>query len=591
MSRKDSTNPVRVDPHPVRHESQTEREKRKKRQRTLLVLVFIFCLVTFTVTSAMSQVFGRWWQWIRGGPPVVARLELPSGPAKIEPEEYRAALWLTGDRDATDADIIAMAVLRRLADEYSVIVTDQELIQRIDLLLRIYQIPYEQLWRSSFGGFGRPTDFEEHLREVMRVEKVAGLLSKSAVVTAPEAVAEWARRREELRADYATWEGKDFLEAARQETPTDEQLAAFYESGLTPLQRSQLEREEALQFDALVLSSDALGTEAVQAWAAAEEPTEAQLTDFYERQKYMLYSRPLPAEGEEPPADWTPIRPREEVGEQLARDYRLYAAAEKLQSQAAGAADLAAFAAEKGVELVPQGEFTALSELADLPRIGTPNLRSLYFLEPGQWGRSPLLSGDLAYVARLAQKRERELPALAEIRDSVVDYWHEQRADELAKAAAEAFVAGLPRPDGAAAGDPVVLDEAAFGAAVAASNRPVQVLDWISRIARPTTDPKWDREERLRPWLRDQIGSRLDEYEDGRVLTPLHLTEPSIHVVARVAGRRPLDPARLWPGELELARREGLAEAQRRFQEEQLSYAGLSRAFLIERELAEAPPE
>lgn len=586
MSRKDSTKPESYDPHPVRSETEEQRAKRKKREKILWVVVFVFCLVTFSITTDMTLTFRRWFS---GGPSEVATLVLPkSGPGKISIEEYRVAFDFAG-RDASTEDVIALATLRRLADDYHVVVTDSELQQRISIMMLLNRIDtYEQLWRGS--GYDRAVDYEAWLRESMRADSMARLLQCGTVSTTPEAVAAWAKSREEMRLEFATWEGKEFTEAARQETPTDEQLETFYKDGLSFQQRSQLEREAAIQFDALLLSSDALATEAVKAWAGSEAPTEQQLADFYERQKYTLYSRALPPDGQPTPEDWTPVLSRAEVDERLAGDYRLYSAAAQLQAEAATAPDLAAFAAAKGVEFVPAGDFTPLSQLKDLPRLGSQSLTSLSYLDPGQWGRTPIVVGDLAYLARLAQRREREMPELAEVHDSVVDYWREQRADELAKAAAEAFVQGLPRAQGAESG-PVVVDEAAFSSAVAASNRPVQVLDWVARRPRPAADPQWGNDERLRPYLRAEIGAKLDDYEDGRVVGDLHLPDPSTYIVARVAARRPIDATHLWPAELAQARQEAASAANTRFQQDGLSYAGLSRAFLIEKVLGEAPQE
>lgn len=588
MSRKDSTTPEPVAPQVETVDSVEQRARRARRNKILLVCLFVFCLLTFTITAEMGAVFAR---LFTGGPPPVAKLTMPSGKvSEVSLEEYRLAADLIGGRDASTEDVLAYATLRKLADAYDVVITDDDLRRSIELQMMIRRVQsYEQLWRGM--GFGHQLQFEAWLRESMRANTMAGLLRNGAVTTTSGAIDAWLEAREELRLEFATWEGKEFLDAAKQETPSDEQLAAFYDTGLSFQQKNELEREAAVQYEALVVTSDMLATAAVTAWAGSEPPAEQALADFYERQKYALYMRPEPAEGAARPDDWTPVLTQAEVGEKLALDYRLYSAAEKLLAAVAAATDLAAFAAEKGVEHVPAGEFTPLSQLKDAPRLGSPNLTSIGYQEAGQWSRLPILVGDLAYLARVSARRERALPPLDEVAASVLDFWHQKRADELAKAAAEAFVKGLPRAEGAGESDPAVLDPAAFAAAVAAANRPVQVLEWIARRPRPAVDPKWGSEDRLRPYLRNEIGAKLDDYADGQVLGGLFLADPATHVVARVAGRRPVDRQTMWPAEIEQARNEGVTAANRRFQEEQISYAGLSRAFLIEQVLNEAPAE
>lgn len=563
---------------------------RERTRRILLFVLFVFCLVIFSVTSEMTL---AWYRLTRGGAQPVARLQLPGGPAEIDSEDYllaRSMLGrdpLSGASDPTGEDVIRYAVLRKLAEEYRVVVTDADLVGYIEFLRQVTRQPYQNLYRRA--GYNRAADFENMLREVLRAGRMGELLANAAVVSTDEVLREWSEEHAEFVLEFAVWSAEEFRGAADQESPTEEQLQEFYASGLRPEERYGLEREEAITFEALVVTSDALATEAVRGWAGELEPKEEELQEFYTRMRGELYLRPQPPAGEARPEGWQPYLTREELGERLARDWRLYRAAAALLAPAQQAQDLAAFAQEKGVEHLVQSEWVGQSALASLPRVGLPGLANLAHQEVGRWWVRPFVAGDLAFIARPSGRRARELPPLEEIRDSVVDSWRARRADEMAGEAAEAFVAGLPRPEGVAPGDPRIVDAGVFAEHVGASGRDLQRMDWASRQPRDPEQPPWSREDRIRPWLRGEIGLALDVYADGQVVGPLRASSEPSHVVARIVGRRPADVAHIWPGELEQARQRAYQRAAQRFRDEQLSYEGLSRAFLIEKVLPEAP--
>ena len=382
-----------------------------------------------------------------------------------------------------------------------------------------------------------------------------------------------------MELNYVSFDTEGFVDAASALEPEEEELTTFFETGLSYNQRALLENEESVAFEVLLISEESLATESVKAWASQEEPSDEALQGFYDFRRYTLYQRG----DDDPKLETEPTISREELGDRLKRDFLLNRAALALLNEAGEAEDLAAFASGKGVELIVEAEAIPSSQLPDLPRIGTSVLRQMAFSELNTFLNEPIILEGVAVLARPTMQIARAMPELSEVRDSVVDHWRETKQAVLAKEAAEAFLAALPRAEGALDGDPVTMEREAFAAAVTASGGELGHLDWVSRRARPVTDPKWTSDDTFNPWLRSQVGSLLDDYLDNEVIGVLENPRDGISVVAYLAGRRNADQSKIWPGEIESARRSARSTAQRQFFDEQLSYEGLARAYQIEK--------
>ncbi len=596
MSKKQSKKKPDFSGHVQPRAAAEEHAEPKKKNTALLLGLAIFCLLIFTVTGPMTAVFRQLMAPSEGN---VATLVLPSGEAAITIDDYREAnalmkaqARLMGRRgNASEDEVLAYATLRKLAEELEVFVPDQELQGSIRMMLQMNQMgpeQYRQFWRGQ--GYGSAFAFEENLRNLLRVGMVERLLASGAgVITDADAIEQWEEDYEEIRLEFLSFRSEDFAEAAAALEPTEEELAAFFPDSLSYQQKNELEVEEQLAFDALVVSAEALMTDAVKAWASQDEPSEDDLSGFYDMRKFELYLR----DPGDPDYDLNPTLPLEDIRALVIEHYRLNDAALRLAAELTADTDLEAYAAEKGVELIRYPEPVAASELPELPRIGNAGLRQLIFgaTPVNEWDGRALVGEGLAYIARPTQQIQRALPELAEIRDSVVDYWREQRQGELAAEAAEAFVAGLPKGEDHVEGDPVNLDGEAFGAVAAASGRVIEVQDWIARRVRPAADPKWDTEEKIRPWLRNQVGQQLDTVFDGDVLGPLDNSFAQAQVVVRLVGRRAPDSSKIWPGELTSARRMAQSQALQSFRTEQLSYEGLAQSYQIEKVVPEVEGE
>lgn len=551
--------------------------KMGKRKRILLIGVAIFCLVIFSVTGPMMSAFAS---LVGAGPQDQATMVVPDGDeVTISGEDWLTARnWASvestvlfsglADRELNEESILSYAVLRELADELEIGITDERIRQQIQLQMQFMRVTTYDEYLARLRQRSR-TGYERLLRECLRVEVVRELLASSAVSTTQQALEAWAEENEEIRFHYLQWKGEDFVDAAAALEPSEEELQTFFDEGLSPQQRRDLENEEAASFEALALSAEALETEAVQSWAPELEPTEDDLDGFFRIQRFTSYRQ----------EDGSPMS-REQIGEErLARDYRLYQLMESLAEELDGVEDLQAFADERGLERILAEEMVVLSQLQDFPRLGSPRLEQVVRGTVDEWLTLPILGEDLAYLVRPKQIQERTLPELAEVRDSVVDYWREKRQAELAEEGAEAFVDGLPREEGAAEEDPVVLEMEAFQEQATQAEQSLNLVDWIGRRPRPA-DPKFSTDQQVIPFLRGQVGQNLGDLEDGQILGPFQHPQSQSWLVVRLESRRPVDKEKIWPSELTIAQSYGRTAASNKLREE-LSFQGLSTAYQV----------
>ncbi|NQU48528.1 MAG: peptidyl-prolyl cis-trans isomerase [Planctomycetes bacterium] len=549
------------------------------RKRIMLIGVAIFCLVIFSVTGPMMMAFDS---LFLGGPAAVATAQLPSGEVSLTQEDlFYAARLLESEKDMLSPGLhdhddpntrIAYALLRKLADDIDLVVHPSILRGYIQSMIQSRGFPD---YKSFLAYYRYPTavQFESHLADMMRVPLLEGMLSNSQLPEKDDILGEFKKRYQEFQAQYLIWNADDFAAATMALDPTEEELTEFFDNGLNFTQRQDLQLEETVTFDVLLLSADALQTDVVAAWAPQEEPSEEELGSFYDFNKRFLYMRPIPEELEDPAPE--PFLSREELGDDLKRDFILQRAILTLVAEAGEAEDLQAFADSKGLEWIQQTDPVTRTQLLDLPRIGTDQLNQLFRFELNQWLGRAILNDGVAFLARPIARTEATLPPLEEVKDSVVDYWRESQQPVLARRAAEDFQAKFPAPE--VEGDAIIVDADGFTAAAAEFEMDIYPMDWISKTRRPATDPIWPADDKISPWLRGQVGRTLEDYEAGQLIGPLEYTLPTEKyiVMVRLIDVRDPDENKIWPNELNSLRFSAYNTASRKFQEEQLSFNGL----------------
>jgi hypothetical protein len=557
-----------------------------RRRRLFLIGVAIFCLVIFSVTGPMMSAFDK---AFGGGPAVAATAELPSGKIEFTSEDLARAAnmmqWeerLLGQigRGNDTEDELVYALLRALADDIGLTVPDAVLLGQIRNMVPDAS-QYPQLVRNL--GFTSAQQFELLLRDVLRVPTLESMLASSQVPTDEDVLKMFRERYQEMQLEYVVWYASDFEAAAQALEPTEEELQTFYDEGLSFTQRRDLENEEAVAFEALLITKDALQTEAVQSWLTEEEPTEEMLDSFYSFNRRMLYMRPEPEEGTEPDPELGEFLSREELGDRVREDWSLQRAAQMLQGDAAESGDLEALAAERGVEALKFEEPVPASQLAELPRIGAVGLGQLLRVDEGVFLASPVMGNGVAVLARALKQQPREMPPLADIRESVIDYWREGRLPELATEAAEAMIAGFPQPE--IEGDAIEVEADAFATATTDAGLEIGTLGWISRNRRAGEDPVWDADDNVSDWLRSQVNRGLDDAIENQILGPYEnsFVEDPFVVVARLVGTREPSTERIWPAELTSIRQTLAYQGSVTFREDQLSFEAMAQHYNLSR--------
>ncbi|MFQ5750182.1 MAG: hypothetical protein ACE5H3_12120, partial [Planctomycetota bacterium] len=395
----------------------------KKYEKPALIGVAIFCLVIFSVTPQMTSVFAG---ILGNGPQPMATIEIGGEKKTIDLEAYRQARNLFslartfsgGPRTGGERseDVVTFAALRMLADEFQLEATDAMLLDQLRPLIQQLgsQEQYARFYKSL--GYSTARSFENVLREVLRVNLMKSLLATGTIPTTEEVLDLWARNNEEMRLQFAVWRADEFIEAAAKAEPKEEELKAFFENGLTPAQKHDLEKEETVTFDAVVLTPEAMETEAVKKWAGAEEPSEDSIQGFYNFHRFDLYRRPLPEEGQEIDPSQGVFFDLKEIHDRVVRDFRMDKAAQLLRNELAESEDPAALAKEKGAEFQSFSEPIPRSEIEKLPRIGSPRLQVLFQGEVGTWTAQTLFGDGVAFLARPTAKTDRALPPLEEVR-------------------------------------------------------------------------------------------------------------------------------------------------------------------------------
>lgn len=558
-------------------------DKMSRGRRITLIVVAIFCLLIFSVTGPMADTIMGWF-----GPTatsVYATVDLPSGRAEITMQDYQAARSLmefesslSGARpDYEFEEVLVYATLMKLADEFEVVTTKDEIRSMLLQAVRT-ESDYVAIYRSA--GFTRAVDFENTLARAQRVRKMEQLLVAATVVSDADVLKAWHELYDEMRFSFAVWQPGEFAEAALELSPAEEDLQKFYDEGLTPVQRAALEREQAAAFELLVVDEAALAKPEVQALLGIDaEPSEAALSGFYNRYSLSLYRRPALEPGQTRPEGEGEVFSIAELGERLPRDYRLHATLVQAGLSLPGAPDAAAFAAANGLRFEAFTEPVKLTDLEKLPTYGSFQLRNLFSGEPGTWLQNPVLLPDgLAYLARPTKVQARELPPLADIRDSVIGHWREKEQLRLANEAAKTFVSSLPKQADWVEGDPVTLSPEGFAQAIGAERRALTEIDWLARTVRPATDPIWSADETVKRRARTILSGRLKDLLDGQVIGPEDFGTDGI-VVLHLGGRRPADETKIWPNELDRARSDAQRLAETNFQAEQLSFQGLAKSY------------
>ena len=482
--------------------------------------------------------------------------------------------FISGDRRLTlsDEQIAQLIVLDGVAEASGVAASDAELIQMVTAFVggrfggdtRAYQ-DYIRGRRVSVR------EFEETLRRFLRQQiyrRWFTYLGQQPSTHAVEAL--WHESHREYRYQVAQLDLATLRDEVAADAPqTDEELLAWVEE--LPAGRKaafQVPERAAVEQVRLTWGDDLDGTALLATWPAAEgTDPEAQARAYHGLMSGTRFANPFP-ENPTPESiqSWVQTKPFEEVADQARAEAPLYFALEAWHAdllarrEAGEEIDLAAEAAALGLAHDASG-LLSHEELRDRETWGGMQLAGrVRGMQAGALSAKVIAEKDALVIARVTERAPAETKPIGEIRDEAVEAWVDDHVGDagLAKLA-ELRATFVPESDEAVPSGPATVDAAGFEAAAEAAGLEVVTTDWIDRGARFTQMPSFGPDAPLE----DVLGRRpeLFELELEQVSEPFLDEEGGVASLARDAGEREADIARMTPLEFERLQNRAASDA------------------------------
>jgi hypothetical protein len=562
-----------------------------------LVFFLIFALVAY-VGGGLSEISGligsndqEYLSWNRPGHgrTVVMASEFPriheSFQKAFQIDPYLALfLGMNPERSLEAEDVARVIVLSQLAEDQSVVITDEDLGAHLSQALQFRGIP-PQNYPLMVRSLGTTVEaVEDTLRKALSALRLTQLVAYAGATPTVEGIeALWNEQHEELAFDYVEAAAEDYAEQARAELPDDAALEAWL-AGQPANQRSAFELPERRAFE-MACYQDATATPAAGLLAAfppkeGVDPEE-RANDYYGRVFAKRFRKAEPDLGPvTEQGDLPRYRPFEEVHDACLEEAPIHEALQAwladLQARfsAGTAIDFAAEAAQHGLAFtsVPASTRAEIEGGAGLG--GKPLADVAFFTPPQSFAYTVTVAEDRLAVVRVGERVEPTLPPFAEISERVAELWVEVRSAALAEEKLRALWTTfelLPAPEGAESATPCRKSaEQAFRTAVEAQGLAVAHRDWLDKGGNPGADPA--RDERAHQFL-----ARTSEFlrlETDEVAEPRRSTDGRYVYLVRLAGKRPVPLDRMGPAQY--------AEIKSRARERTLGnvQSGLDFAFL-----------
>lgn len=444
--------------------------------------------------------------------------------------------------DVTDEDVASFLIYEQLANDANIQISDAE---------------HRQFIRTAFGskasldGYARQArmsvqQLTDQIRRVRRVARLQELLTLGMQVPDSGAAVEmWQEQRPEYKFQVLSAKAADFVAQAKSEVPSDEDLATWFHER-PPFEQQRLFTQPRVQpqvayapldgevpFDAAALLAK---------YPAAEGTDVDQLTrsyyDLNQRTRFMRPAEETPADDAEgetedgekaEPQEVKPTEPYdfEEVKDKAQAEAAIYAAMSAFLTdvQDRKVAEDSKLEGEEKVEIDFKAEAEALGltvftgadegmtrdELGATDVWGDPRMAGqLSFTQEQSYVPSTVVSSGAMAVGRVLKKFEREEPPFADIRESVVNMWANDRAAELCTEALDGVrlvLAAKPEDVDASNWKPVIELEALRSTAEQA-NYEFYERPYLGRGENPETVTAADR------FLRSQAD--IYDLEDGQ---------------------------------------------------------------------------
>ncbi len=430
--------------------------KGSSRARFLMTAILVLLvLTTFTVSREVVDVFtgqgaakGAYMSWKRPDGTVETMKQIDF--LLVRQNVSRVETILSGGRsskDRDDAQIARHILVNELAKDAGVEVPDSELRE----ILKGFGT--SQVYRQTLEHYRTTTsEFEDTLRDLLRVSRYEQLLGAAAAIPDPATVLDgWKASHKEYSLETIEVATDAFAEEAKAACPAGDELKAWFEA-LTDAEkngfRTQLEARTAAEF-AWFAFDPATAPERLLAKYArpAEEKPEDVARTWYESNKDLLFRKADIPRGKAPaPEDYLPF---EEVKEKAQGQGIAY------QSMLDWVNDLKG-REEKGEAVILATEALGLGlgyrreenlhtraewRTIQMPWSGQSPLAAT-FSPTSQVGKllpDAVVDAKGIFVGRLLQKEESRMPAFEEVQEKVREGWIARQKGELAQATLEAL--------------------------------------------------------------------------------------------------------------------------------------------------------
>ncbi len=600
MSNHDPKSPEHL-AHEVEQEVETIHVPRgKSRARYVMTIgLLVFILVIFVVSDLFQGMFARRggsgpegpfmeWNHPRLGTRSVGARDFVLERRRVE-DFYRVlGVDRRQLRDLTSDDNIARTlILDELAQEAGVEFTDSEL--RALIKERFTDAAtYKQILEAVRV---TPTDFQEVLRRMMRVQRYEQSLAE--LVAQPDAAEiekNWKEQHKQHSLEVVTFPASSDDPEVALNLPDDAGFAAWYD-GLDATRKRQLfaaqwKPERAAAELAYFAFEGGDATALIARYPRPEGTDLDQLArDFHSQFAHLRFRRP------EEKTDAADARERlyftfDEVADRARVEAQAHAAmldwSNDLRSRIAAGTevDLAGEAVALGVAYSREATPKSQLEWSAAPELGGPVLSdSVMRASRGDRFISAMVTEKQIVLGRVIERLEAGAPPYSEVADAVIVEWRKDKAQELARARAGKLVEACKPPIVEGVQSQPIADAETFAVKAAELGAAVESTGWIDQSKLPVDVAP--EEGHLQHFLRElKLGARsaLTSIPDA-VMGPYTSTDKTRVFVARYIGSRDAPEVRIEPREFRGLEANALRDSQQKVSENLFGKAGLELNF------------
>ncbi len=474
--------------------------KGMSRRRFLFTLgITIFVVLAFVVPGAIMSSLGggsaadrEYVSWQRPGQDPVS---LSVRDFQTEKQAYNRLVSSITRQSTTlsDEDMAAILLEDELAKGAGIVITDGDLRKflgdQLGFTLEVLQSVARQNRMT-------PVQFEDEMRRFLRVRRYRNLLTQGMQFPDPaEVEKQWKDQFREYKFVFVEAKSEDFNDAAAALVPSDEELQTWF-NALPEFQRNNFMTPRRMSAEFAIVQIDDAPAALLEAFTL-DENVDLDLIhrNYYDLVSPTRFQRPAPEDnGDEDsePADLT--IPYEEVTEACAAEAPIYNALHEWVSTMAPIAndpaqelDFAAAAAEYGATYLSDGVLRSQEEWEAFDTYGSVRLGNmLRFSAKGNLLSSVLVGKGFMMIGRCTAIENPKIPALADMRDDVVEAWVEtKRADLALEKLTSVFESFLATPEDAPTLGGVDVEDQAFTDAVTGAGFVATEREWRDRIQPP----------------------------------------------------------------------------------------------------------